>query len=577
MRKKRVFLKTLSCLFVLLLLASCSGGSPADGPETTADTTTEGATTATETEPPVTGLSIGTSELQNYRIIYPRNGTAEEAEWVMQLQTAILERYGVSLEVRDDFAREGTPLAEAECEILVGACERTQSERFSAELRTKDFGYRIVDKKLVIAGGSGEATVQAIEAFLSDGLGSGGDTVFSNEKAYVHKDRYDVPPVLLNGTELGAYRIVYPKGNADLRSAAQYLSALWESRLMYRLPVREDSTAEKDSEILLGETARDVSFAGTQSFAANEYLIAASGSKVLLAGASSTMVYRAIGVLDGRVATGGAGDRIELSLSGAEKGAYESSGIRVMTFNIRCNEFTEERIDLVFRMIDLYAPDTIGFQEATVGWMNVLKERLGDRYGCVGVGRNADHSGEASPVFYLKSKFELLDSGTKWMSETPDVAGSKVAESSLPRVFSYAELKMISTGQTFVHVNTHLEHTSEEARVLQAGYLVSFLEEYRSRGLSYVVTGDYNCTAGAGSYNTMINSGLRDALDISEETHEGRTYHGYGTTSKVIDHIFVSEAVEVSYYKACTETFKYADGSIAYPSDHNPVVADCEI
>ena len=287
------------------------------------------------------------------------------------------------------------------------------------------------------------------------------------------------------------------------------------------------------------------------------------------------LVYRAIDWMSGKFAA--ADGRVALELSGVSTGRYASSAIRVMTFNIRCNEFTEERIDLVFRMIDLYAPDTIGFQEATVDWMNVLKERLEDRYGCVGVGRNADHSGEASPVFYLKSKFELIDSGTKWLSETPDVSGSKIEESSLPRVFSYAELYVKATGQKFVHVNTHLEHTSETAREIQADVLVRYLDEFRARGLACVVTGDYNCEAGARSYNVMINSGLKNALDIADQAYEGTTYHGYGTTSKVIDHVFVTGSIGVSYYKACTETFRYSNGSVAYPSDHNPVIVDCEI
>jgi endonuclease/exonuclease/phosphatase family metal-dependent hydrolase len=225
-------------------------------------------------------------------------------------------------------------------------------------------------------------------------------------------------------------------------------------------------------------------------------------------------------------------------------------------------------------MIDKYAPDTIGFQEATTYWMGLLKQRLGDRYGYVGVGRNADHSGEASPVFYLKSKFELIDSGTRWMTSTPDVSGSKIPESSLPRVYSYAVLKVIATGQTFVHVNTHLEHTSEEAREIQARYLVEFLERYRTTGVAYIVTGDFNCERGAGSYTTMVNAGLSDSLNVAEKKEPGTTYHGYGKTSLLIDHIFISGSVTVDFYRACTETFSSENGGVAYPSDHNPVIID---
>ena len=53
---------------------------------------------------------------------------------------------------------------------------------------------------------------------------------------------------------------------------------------------------------------------------------------------------------------------------------------RVMSFNIRVDEFTPERIDLVIKMIETYKPDSIGFQEATDEWIEVLVDRIGEEY-----------------------------------------------------------------------------------------------------------------------------------------------------------------------------------------------------
>ena len=251
---------------------------------------------------------------------------------------------------------------------------------------------------------------------------------------------------------------------------------------------------------------------------------------------------------------------------------------RIMSFNIRCAEFTAERIDLVIKMIEIYKPSSVGFQEATDAWVETLASKLGDDYAYVSCGRDSNKKGEATPVFYLKSCYTLLESGTKWMSETPDVPGSKVPESSLPRIFTYAVLEEIASGAKYTHINTHLEHTSDAARIKQMAILFEYLKEFDAKGIAYVLTGDFNCEPTSSTYGSIIEYGLSDSSDIAKISEKGTTFHGYGVTSAVIDFIFVqSERTEVDFYKACTETFLYKDGSIAYPSDHNPIIIDAKI
>ena len=245
--------------------------------------------------------------------------------------------------------------------------------------------------------------------------------------------------------------------------------------------------------------------------------------------------------------------------------------LRTMTFNVRCAEFTEERIGLVLMMIDKYAPDTFGVQEATVEWMNTLKSCFEDKYECVGVGRNANGTGEASAVFFLKSKFELLVGGTKWLTETPDVKGSKIQGSNYIRIFSFAKLKIKATGKTFMHINTHLDDSSDEIRTTQASYLLQFIEQYKN-DMPCILSGDFNCTEKSNTYTYITSNELNDSLVMAKESEQGPTYHAYGKTQAVIDHILVTNDIEVLKYKVCTETFENADGSIAYPSDHNPVI-----
>lgn len=248
-----------------------------------------------------------------------------------------------------------------------------------------------------------------------------------------------------------------------------------------------------------------------------------------------------------------------------------------MSFNILCAKTTPERVELVLRTIEKYSPDTVGFQEPTVKWMEILKERIGEKYDFVGVGRNADGGGEASPVFYLKSRFKLLDSGTRWLCETPDVPGSKVEESSLPRVCSHALLEEKETGERLVCVNTHLEHTADDARIRQAGYLVEFLNSYLDKSLPCVLTGDFNCESTAQSYKTVLSSGLVNSSDIAKKKEEAPTFHGFGKVAVTIDYIFVTPNIDVKFHRVCDDTFKNENGEAEYPSDHNPIVADLEL
>jgi hypothetical protein len=71
-------------------------------------------------------------------------------------------------------------------------------------------------------------------------------------------------------------------------------------------------------------------------------------------------------------------------------------------------------------MINFEAFDVFGAQEVRHGQLEYMVEQLPD-YKYVGVARDdGAEKGEYCPVFYRKKLFKLLDSGTFWLSETPD-------------------------------------------------------------------------------------------------------------------------------------------------------------
>ena len=66
-----------------------------------------------------------------------------------------------------------------------------------------------------------------------------------------------------------------------------------------------------------------------------------------------------------------------------------------------------------------YDVDILGTQEVLHNQLEDLKQRLPE-YGVIGVGReDGKEKGEYSALWYKKDRFNLLDSGYFWLSETP--------------------------------------------------------------------------------------------------------------------------------------------------------------
>ena len=136
-----------------------------------------------------------------------------------------------------------------------------------------------------------------------------------------------------------------------------------------------------------------------------------------------------------------------------------------------------KRLDAVVETILKYRPAVVGVQEATDTWIALLNQRLGDIYTIVGDGRNETRGDEHSAILYLTAEFDCLESGTKWLSDTPDVPGSKFAESHYTRIMTYVHLSRKSDGREFLHVNTHLEwnHSDNPTNTQQTEILLEKL------------------------------------------------------------------------------------------------------
>ena len=263
-----------------------------------------------------------------------------------------------------------------------------------------------------------------------------------------------------------------------------------------------------------------------------------------------------------------------------------TDSIKVMSFNIRYNNPSDgdyawpNRKAMVVSMVNFHGADVIGMQEVLRGQLIELETLLPD-YAWYGVGRNngridGENTGEFAPIFYRQDRFQFLDSGEFWLSETPDVIASRGWDAALPRIATWAKLKDRQSGQDFIHINTYFDHRGDVARVRSAQLILDKLA-ILSDGLPMVVTGDFNVTPDSDAYATMT-SALADTKFESESLPHGPdgTFGGFtvelGETTKRIDYVFVGDGIKVLRYGVLSDQWNGL-----YPSDHLPVLAEIQL
>ena len=257
--------------------------------------------------------------------------------------------------------------------------------------------------------------------------------------------------------------------------------------------------------------------------------------------------------------------------------AKSENATRVMSFNVRCisddNGHTiQNRSQLVTAVLEQYAPDSFGVQEATPKWIKILDKEFGEKYARVGEGRSPiEMFTEYSAVYYLEDKYNLIDSGTIWLSETPEKKYTKDFESKHNRIASWAVLEDKETGMKYTHINTHLDHVLESTRVEQVKVLKAKIAELEKE-TTVICTGDFNTFETGEAYAEMRKC-MDDAKLIATSSDTGITFHNYGAIKEhedgAIDFVFTTKATKADTYKIIRDCI---DG--IYPSDHYPIMAD---
>jgi endonuclease/exonuclease/phosphatase family metal-dependent hydrolase len=258
--------------------------------------------------------------------------------------------------------------------------------------------------------------------------------------------------------------------------------------------------------------------------------------------------------------------------------------LRVMSFNLRYDNPRDgenawpNRKDWVAGLIQFHGADVVGVQEALATMLTDLDTRL-PGFARVGVGRTDGRAkGEFSAILYRTDRLVLLDSGTFWLSPTPEVVGSKGWDAALERVATWARFRDRLTGCSHLQLNTHFDHMGERARQESARLIRRRLSALAA-GLPVLMTGDLNADPTSASYRILTTeqiagagAPLADGFLVSRAGHYGPTSSWTAFKAFVpgrrIDYVLVSAPVTVLTHGILPDSW---DGR--FPSDHQPVLA----
>ena len=258
--------------------------------------------------------------------------------------------------------------------------------------------------------------------------------------------------------------------------------------------------------------------------------------------------------------------------------------LNIMTLNICSWSFDgkdlETRADGIAKTIRENNVDSLGVQEATPYWMNELVNRLGDEYAYFGVGGNSgkdyknsdDNEDEFTAIFYLKNKFNIIDSGYFWLSETPDEI-SYGWDSAYRRICNWVILENKYTRTQFVHINTHFDNASTEARRNSIGLILNKAKEFED--LPVVFSADLNFIEKSLGYRDITADVLKDTKVLAKNTMDTATFHNADPNAFkgiVLDYILINDGFKALKYEVIKKKYNNR-----YISDHHAVVTKIEV
>lgn len=328
--------------------------------------------------------------------------------------------------------------------------------------------------------------------------------------------------------------------------------------------------------------------------------------------------------------SGSAQSRFGPSPAVTESTTTELDGLTIASYNVKCANCYSglaeegtwyERREAVTNTILMQAPDVIGIQEASQGWLKDskgkaislaqfedLEDRLGSPYKVTNSHRNNcvksstpsncvykdQGASQGTRIFYNSKTVKLVKQGSRRLSE--------VKASANDRYVAWAVFEDLKTSKRFMFADTHLEpqDSAHQLRITQAKELLEAVQENNPDNLPAFIVGDLNSskrsTPSNGPYDEVLAAGFVDPLgnyykskdkQVRNPTVERRirtnysSYNGFKrrppSTSDLnaanIDYIFTSPGTRVLEWETYLSLDSAGNFAGRIPSDHNLIRA----
>ncbi|MGE5293695.1 MAG: endonuclease/exonuclease/phosphatase family protein [Solirubrobacterales bacterium] len=282
---------------------------------------------------------------------------------------------------------------------------------------------------------------------------------------------------------------------------------------------------------------------------------------------------------------------LQVSVSAADPQTVSEPNLVVMTFNIRYGNANDgenswaNRKDIATDVIRRHSPDVIGLQEALRSQIDDIRAAL-PQYAEIGVGRDDGKiGGEYSAILYRKDRLNLDDSGTFWLSDTPEIPGSITWGNNCTRLCTWGRFLRKDSDEAFYLFNTHLDHISQYSRDRAAVLLAQRIRD-RKHPDPVLLTGDFNTHEDnpvvryfkGGQELPATDAGLAKNPVVLVDTfrvlhsdeQDTATFHGFkgAVAGSKIDYILAQPDTKVLRAEILRDN---KDGR--YPSDHFPMIA----
>ena len=254
----------------------------------------------------------------------------------------------------------------------------------------------------------------------------------------------------------------------------------------------------------------------------------------------------------------------------------------INSFNIRYENYYEislnnswaERKTTVLNTIFKYLPDVIGFQELRLNQKLYVEKNL-PLYHYIGRPRSPDFTDESNGILFNKQKFLLMDSGTFWLTETPDKV-SKYESVYHYRICTWIKVYSYKFKDIIYFFNTHLEDGHLFITFLQEVNLLKRIKEITKNEGNVFVFGDFNGNDNSVWIQDVFKEGYKSFSDYFQDFRN--TYHNfsgiYNNPKWKVDHLFYQNFGNSNkhfvplFYDVLT---KKENGK--FPSDHFPLYA----